>query len=253
MLGPGAHRPDPTEGLTALADLPPPEIVPYNRTDKRQACPRCHHPTYRDKQSRRTLHDLGNLDVWCPRDLVVTYSQHYCTQCHKYFNADLSDLAPPGSRSTHRVIDLAVRLVVEDGLPYRPASWHLWRDHRIFVPFATIQNWVEAGGGGKTQARMDTAFLDSMISGFPPHPMPWNVVTGAIARCKATSIACARKRRSVRALCWTCGVKPKLKGVNKPSKHDIMRVQDKHNPASLLQSPKAHPSEGISASLRRQT
>jgi hypothetical protein len=44
------------------------------------------------------------------------------------------------------VIDLAVRIVVEDGLPYRPASWHLWRDHRVFVPFATIQNWVEAGG-----------------------------------------------------------------------------------------------------------
>src|SRR5207253_9876425 len=60
-------------------------------------------------------------------------------------NADLSDLAPPGSHYTHRVIDLAVRIVVEDGLPYRPASWHLWRDHRVFVPFATIQNGVEAG------------------------------------------------------------------------------------------------------------
>jgi hypothetical protein len=44
------------------------------------------------------------------------------------------------------VIQLAVRLVVEDGLPYRPASWHLWRDHRVFVPFATLQNWAEAGG-----------------------------------------------------------------------------------------------------------
>jgi hypothetical protein len=43
------------------------------------------------------------------------------------------------------VIQLAVRIVVEDGLPYRPDSWHLWRDHRVFVPFATIQNWVEAG------------------------------------------------------------------------------------------------------------
>jgi hypothetical protein len=41
---------------------------------------------------------------------------------------------------------LAVRLVVEDGLPYRTASWQLWHDHRVFVPFATIQNWVEAGG-----------------------------------------------------------------------------------------------------------
>jgi hypothetical protein len=104
------------------------------------------HQAYRDKQFQRRLHDLGNLDVWCPRDLVVTYSQHYCTKCRKYFNADLSDLAPPGGQYTHRVIDLAGRLVVEDGLPYRPASWHLWRDHRVFVPFATIQNWVEAGG-----------------------------------------------------------------------------------------------------------
>ena len=38
------------------------------------------------------------------------------------------------------------RLVGEDGLPSRPASWHLWRAPRVFVPFATIQNWVEAGG-----------------------------------------------------------------------------------------------------------
>ena len=146
MLGPGVYRPDPTEGITAIADLPPPELVPYSRNDKRQPCPRCGHSAYRDKQSQRTLHDLGNLDVWCPCDLVVTYAQHYCTKCQKYFNADLSDLAPPGSQYTHRVIDLAVRLVVEDSLPYRPASWHLWRDHRVFVPFATIQNWVEAGG-----------------------------------------------------------------------------------------------------------
>jgi hypothetical protein len=55
-------------------------------------------------------------------------------------------VAPPGSHYTHRVIDVAVRVVVEDGVPYRTASWHLWRDHRVFVPFATIQNWVEAGG-----------------------------------------------------------------------------------------------------------
>jgi hypothetical protein len=81
MLGPGAYRPDPTEGITAIADLPPPEIVPYSRNDKRQLCPRCGHVAYRDKQSQRTLHDLGNLNVWCPRDLVVTYSQHYCTKC----------------------------------------------------------------------------------------------------------------------------------------------------------------------------
>jgi hypothetical protein len=64
-------------------------------------------------------------------------------------------LALPKSHYTHRVVHNAVRLVVEDGLPYRPASWHLWRDHRVFVPFATIQNWVEAGGekGGRPRHR----------------------------------------------------------------------------------------------------
>jgi hypothetical protein len=146
MFGPGASRPDPTEGMTAIADLPPPAIVPASRPSQRQACPRGAHQASRDQPSQRTLHDLGPLDGWCPRDRGVTYSQHSCPKCHPSCNADLSDLAPPGSPSPHRVIAWAVRLVVEDGVPYRPASWHRWRDHRVFVPFATIQNWGEAGG-----------------------------------------------------------------------------------------------------------
>jgi hypothetical protein len=95
---------------------------------------------------RRRLHDVGDLVSGRPRDLELIYSQHYCSACRKYFHADTTDLAPPGGHYTHRVMALAVRLVVEDGLPLRAASWHLWRDHRVFVPFATLQNWVEAGG-----------------------------------------------------------------------------------------------------------
>jgi hypothetical protein len=90
----------------------------------------------------------------------VTYSSHYCSQCRKHFNIDLTDVAPPGSPYTHRVIQMAVRLVVEDGLPYRPTSWHLWRDHRVFVPFATIQNWAEAGG--KKGARSDGQYVSGL-------------------------------------------------------------------------------------------
>src|SRR5262245_12429310 len=146
MCGPGAYRPDPSEGITVPADLPQPEIVPYSRNDIRQQCPHCGHSAYRDKQSQRTLPDVGHLAVWCPRDLLVTYAQHYCTQCRKYFSAELSALAPPGSHYPHRVIDLAVRLVVEAGLSSRPARWHVGRDHRVFGPFATLQNWGEAGG-----------------------------------------------------------------------------------------------------------
>jgi hypothetical protein len=82
----------------------------------------------------------------------VVYSQHYCATCDIFFSADLTDLAPPGSHYTQRVINLAVRRVVEDGLPYRTTSWDLWRDHRVFVPFATVQNWVEAAGKKKRDA-----------------------------------------------------------------------------------------------------
>ena len=146
MFGPGDYVPDPTEGIVDVNDLPPPILVPYDANFDHSPCPRCGHLAYRHKFDQRTLHDLGDLRAGRPVDLVVTYSSHYCSNCRKHFNVDLSDLAWPGSHYTRRVIELAVRIVVEDGLPYRPASWHLWRDHRVFVPFATIQNWVEAGG-----------------------------------------------------------------------------------------------------------
>lgn len=146
MPGPGESRPDPTEGITCIEDLPTPIVTSRSRTYRRRPCPRCGRSSYRDRAARRTLHDLGDLRTGRPRDLVVTYSQHYRTDCRKYFNADMTDLAEPGSHYTRRVIDTAVRLVVEDGLPYRAASRGLWRDHRVFVPYATIQNRVEDGG-----------------------------------------------------------------------------------------------------------
>jgi hypothetical protein len=155
MFGPGDYVPDPTEGIVNVKDLPAPTLITCDRDHRHAPCPRCGHVSSRHKSGQRTLHDLGDLYTGCPVDLLVAYSSHYCSQCRKHFNVDLSDLAPPGGHYTHRVIHLAVRLVVEDSLPYRPASWHLWRDHRVFVPFATIQNWVEAGGkkGAGTHAQ----------------------------------------------------------------------------------------------------
>jgi hypothetical protein len=144
--GPGEYRPDPTVGISRTEDLPKTKVCIQSRNYRRRRCPQCGHSAYRDRLGRRTLHDLGNPFTGRPRDIVVLYSQHYCSRCCKYFNADMADLADPGSHYTRRVIDIAVRLVVEDGLPYRVAGWTLWRDHRVFVPYATIQNWVEAGG-----------------------------------------------------------------------------------------------------------
>lgn len=153
MDGPGEYLPDVTEGITRVEDLPKPRIIERSRNYPRQSCPACGHSAYRDQVVTRTLHDLGDLKANRPIDLKVTYSQHYCSYCGIYFNADMDDLALPKARYTHRVVSMAVRLVVEDGLPYRTASWHLWRDHRVFVPFATIQNWVEAGGKKGRAAR----------------------------------------------------------------------------------------------------
>ena len=103
----------------------------------------------------RTLHDLGDPDSGRPVDLVVTYSKHCCPPCGRCFSVELSDLALPKCLYARRVQRMAVRLVAEDGLPYLAASWHLWRDHRVFVPYATIQNWVEAAGEKKDGQHLD--------------------------------------------------------------------------------------------------
>jgi hypothetical protein len=152
MPGPGMYLPDATEGVDRVEDLPAPQIIPRSRNYPNRPCPRCGRSAYRLRTAHRTLHDLGNPITGRPRDLRVSYSQHRCPHCNCYFNADMLDLAVPASHYTHRVVATAVRTVIEDGLPYRPASWHLWRDHRVFVPFATLQNWVEAAGEKRRRA-----------------------------------------------------------------------------------------------------
>ena len=146
MFGPGVYVPDPTEGIVDVKDLPAPQYVPYSRNQPHTPCPRGDQLASRHTAGQRMVHDLGNLSTGRPVDLLVTYSSHSCAPCQKYCHIDLSDVAPPGSHDTPRVIDMAVRLVVEECMPSRPASWHLWRDHRVCVPCATLQNWGEAGG-----------------------------------------------------------------------------------------------------------
>jgi hypothetical protein len=149
MIGPGEYVPDPTEGVTRPQDLPPPRLVFRRRIYRTRPCPRCGQPAARYALDSRRLFDLGDLQTGCPVELHVQFSRHRCRHCRCCFAPDLSALALPKCLYTRRVQQLAVRVVVEDGLPYRSASWHLWRDHQVFVPFATIQNWVEAAGKKK--------------------------------------------------------------------------------------------------------
>ena len=155
MSGPGQYLPDPTEGITKPENLPQAKLVRRTRNFTHRPCPRCGKSCFRHGVATRVLHDVGDLVAGRPRNIQLVYSRHRCTQCNSFFNADTSEYALPKSHYTHRVVSLAVRLVVEDGLPYQTASWHLWRDHRVFVPFATIQNWVEAGGKKGGPANVD--------------------------------------------------------------------------------------------------
>ena len=107
MAGPGRYVPDVTEGIASVEDLPEAKII-QRSCSHRRPCARCGHSCYRDRTSHRTLHDLGDLRSGRQHAIQLTYSVHYCCKCRKYFNADMSALAPPGSHYTHRVIDLAV-------------------------------------------------------------------------------------------------------------------------------------------------
>jgi hypothetical protein len=165
MLGPGEYVPDATEGISSAEDLPKPRLEQRSRNYQARRCPRCGCRAGRYTVDSRTLHDLGDIRAGRPIDLVVTFSRHHCRHCDFFFPAGTTDLALPRCQYTRRVQDLAVRLVAEDGLPYRTASWHLWRDHRVFVPWATIQNWVEAAGGKKVDG-IWTTYLDEALADF---------------------------------------------------------------------------------------
>ena len=115
MRCPAVYPPDPTLGITDPQMLPPPKLLRRSRNYEHRPCPSCGKSCPRDRIFVRTLHDLGDPVGGRPRDLHLTYSQHHCNRCHHFFTADMSDLAAPKARYTHRVVALAVRLVVEDG------------------------------------------------------------------------------------------------------------------------------------------
>jgi hypothetical protein len=100
----------------------------------------------RDRVCTRVLHDVGDLVCARPRDIHRVYAQSHGSRGRKSFTAAMSDSAVPKAPHPPRVVSLAVRLVVEEGLPSQAASGPLWHAHRVFVPFATLHHWVEAGG-----------------------------------------------------------------------------------------------------------
>jgi len=112
MPGPGEYRPDPTEGVTRPEDLPKPIVRRLNLDRPKRRCPQCGYKAFCNKRLRRRLHDLGDPGTGRPRELELAISQHHCTRCGTFFDADSSALAPKASHYTHRVIARAIGAVV---------------------------------------------------------------------------------------------------------------------------------------------
>ena len=154
----------PYSGITDPQDVPPPKLVPRSRNYEHRPCPECGKSCPRDRVFTRTLHDLGDPVGGRPRDIRLTYSQHHCTQCRHYFTADMSDLAASKALYTHRVVALAVR-VVEDGLPYQTASWHLCAIIGSSSPSPPSRTGWRPGGK-KAADQIRAAYLDWALDGF---------------------------------------------------------------------------------------
>ena len=165
MPGPGEYLPDPTEGITRIEDLPQPKIRKRSRNYRRRPCPRCGHSAYRDQVFRRTLHDLGDLVSGRPCDLILTYSQHYCSACHNYFNADMHR---PG-RSQQPLHQTRRR----HGRPLRRRGW-LAVPGRQLAPLAGPSRLrplrhdpeLGRGRGKKATRRIETEYLDWALADF---------------------------------------------------------------------------------------
>lgn len=152
MSSPSEHAPDAAQSVSQNVKLPQPKIKKMHRTPKKCRCPLCHRPATKHDIRTRTLHHLGDPASGRPVEIQLTYAYYYCCKCRKSFKIDTTGIAAPYADYTHDVMKLAVRLVVEDTIALREASWILWREDlpsrrfRTFfkmTPFFTTKQIVQ--------------------------------------------------------------------------------------------------------------
>ena len=96
---------------------------------------------------RREPSTTGAIAPWgVQRALVMTSAQHSGTQSGWACQAARSALAPPGRHDPHRAMALAVRLVVEDGVPSGPPAGLCGGPPACWSPVPPSQHGGEAGG-----------------------------------------------------------------------------------------------------------
>lgn len=102
-------------------------------------CPRCGQLSKRHSVGRRKLREIG---IRGPTVLLVTYSKHYCEHCRKHFSKDLSYLAPPSGRFTHRVRKTAVELYKRGkNMTFEKVSIAMRARYYVYCPPTSIHEW----------------------------------------------------------------------------------------------------------------
>jgi transposase len=133
-----------SEQLNPAAEIIPPrgiKVRKINLSRKVAACPRCGMVGKRHSIGRRRLREVG---ISSPTRLEVTYSKHYCVNCHKHFSQPMEHLALPSGRFTNRVRRTAVDLVVKHDLTLEKATSQMRTKYHVHVPPTTLHDWVVA-------------------------------------------------------------------------------------------------------------
>ncbi len=109
-------------------------------------------------------------ETWLPTvpiEIWVSYSQHRCSKCKRYFNADLTDLADPRlSLYPSGLFHLAVRLVVEDGPAVPPGIMALVARPQSFLSLGLQFKTGLRRRGKKAEQRITTEYLDGVLADF---------------------------------------------------------------------------------------
>ena len=112
-----------------------------------EPCPQCGHMSEQLRIETRQVRGFGDLKG----KREFKFSKHRCRRCRKSFNVDLANLGKgcaefsvePGLRYFKNVVDLAVRLVREEGKTLREAHNILLNEpYLVHVPVMTLCNWA---------------------------------------------------------------------------------------------------------------
>ena len=203
MPGPGEYVPDATEGITRVEDLPKPRIHKQSRNFAARPCPHV---------SPRPPDDTASAYTHTPRPRRPTL-RPTARRGRYILTASLPTLWPPLHRRPERPLHspsastpVASNNWPSDSLrrtlcPTASASWHLWRDHRVFVPYATMQNWVEAAGE-KIHATLSTDYFNEALTDFSGYLAIDEVYDGGrFASCRS-SITAAIAAQLAFFGCW---------------------------------------------------